>query len=61
MPFRANSFFAQVKGALLMRRALRGIVPDEILMRRRKAIARAPVVTIQQEWTYLESLTEEMV
>jgi hypothetical protein len=31
-------------------------------MRKRKAfIARAPVVTIQQEWTYLESLTEEMV
>jgi len=46
----------------LMRRALVGIVPDEILMRRRKAfIARAPVVTIQQEWTHLEALTEEMV
>jgi len=45
-----------------MRRALVGIVPDEILMRRRKAfIARAPVVTIQQEWTHLEALTEEMV
>ena len=46
----------------LMRRALVGIVPDEILKRKRKAfIARAPVVTIQQEWTYLQTLTENMV
>jgi asparagine synthase (glutamine-hydrolysing) len=46
----------------LMRRALVGIVPEEILKRKRKAfIARAPVVTIQQEWTYLQTLTENMV
>jgi len=46
----------------LMRRALVGIVPDEILKRKRKAfIARAPVITIQQEWTYLQTLTENMV
>jgi asparagine synthase (glutamine-hydrolysing) len=46
----------------LMRRALVGIVPDEILKRKRKAfIARAPVVTIQQEWTYLQTLTENMI
>ena len=46
----------------LMRRALVGIVPDEILKRKRKAfISRAPVVAIQQEWTYLQTLTENMV
>jgi asparagine synthase (glutamine-hydrolysing) len=46
----------------LMRRALVGIVPDEILKRKRKAfITRAPVVTILQEWTYLQTLTDNMV
>ena len=46
----------------LMRRALVGIVPEEILKRKRKAfIARAPVVTIRQEWRHLQTLTENMV
>jgi asparagine synthase (glutamine-hydrolysing) len=38
----------------LMRRALRGIVPAEILDRRRKAyVARSPVMTVLNEWTSL--------
>jgi asparagine synthase (glutamine-hydrolysing) len=36
----------------LMRRALRGIVPDEILDRRRKAyVNRSPMIAIEQRWT----------
>jgi asparagine synthase (glutamine-hydrolysing) len=40
----------------LMRRALRGTVPDEVLNRRRKAfVNRAPVTTISEELTELNS------
>jgi len=46
----------------LMRRALRGIVPDEILNRKRKAsAARAPLVAISTEWDSLIRITEHMV
>lgn len=46
----------------LMRRALRGIVPDEILNRRRKASAsRAPLVAISAEWASLVRVTERMM
>lgn len=41
----------------LMRRALAGIVPDELLNRKRKAyISRAPIADISKEWTrYVDS------
>jgi len=46
----------------LMRRALRGIVPDEILDRKRKAfISRAPVVAIQGDLERLMRDTSQMV
>jgi asparagine synthase (glutamine-hydrolysing) len=45
----------------LMRRALTGIVPDEIINRKRKAyMARAPLVTISRQWTDLLELTLDM-
>lgn len=46
----------------LMRRALAGIVPSEILERRRKAfVARAPIAAIQDSWAQIASLTAEMI
>src|ERR1700733_2642971 len=46
----------------LMRRALRGIVPDEILNRKRKAIVvRAPLVAISRRWTNLVAMSSNMV
>jgi len=46
----------------LMRRALVGIVPDELLNRKRKAyVARAPLVAISAEWTYFTEMTQRMV
>jgi asparagine synthase (glutamine-hydrolysing) len=46
----------------LMRRALRGIVPDEILNRKRKAVvARAPLVAISRSWTNLVAMSPKMV
>lgn len=46
----------------LMRRALTGIVPTEILERKRKAfILRAPVVAVAQNWTAIEAFTQTMV
>jgi asparagine synthase (glutamine-hydrolysing) len=46
----------------LMRRAFTGIVPDEILNRRRKAfIVRRPVKELQMEWSSIAALTEHMV
>jgi len=44
----------------LMRRALRGIVPDEILDRRRKAyVNRLPIIAIERRWTqYVSKNTE---
>jgi len=44
-----------------MRRALSGIVPDEILKRKRKAyVARAPLIAISGEWMCLLEMTHEM-
>jgi asparagine synthase (glutamine-hydrolysing) len=46
----------------LMRRALAGIVPADILERRRKAYAsRGPRVAISREWDRLSSLSENML
>lgn len=46
----------------LMRRALAGIVPDEVLQRRRKAfVARSPSVAISANWAKLFAMTEHMV
>jgi asparagine synthase (glutamine-hydrolysing) len=46
----------------LMRRALAGIVPDEVLARKRKAyVARAPRVAISARWDAVESLSKDMV
>jgi asparagine synthase (glutamine-hydrolysing) len=46
----------------LMRRALVGIVPNEILNRKRKAVvSRAPRVAISTEWHRLVEMTQEMV
>jgi len=45
----------------LMRRALAGIVPDEILARRRKAfVARGPRVAITSEWASLTSVIQDL-
>ena len=46
----------------LMRRALAGIVPDEVLNRRRKAfVARSPIVAISMELASLRELCENLV
>jgi asparagine synthase (glutamine-hydrolysing) len=46
----------------LMRRALRGIVPDGLLDRKRKAfVARSPRVTISTQWQSLVAMNREMV
>lgn len=46
----------------VMRRALRGIVPDELLDRRRKAYAaRALMVTVSANWTHLENISQGMI
>jgi asparagine synthase (glutamine-hydrolysing) len=46
----------------LMRRALVGIVPDELLNRRRKAfLARTPMTAISKEWPGLVQLSERMI
>jgi asparagine synthase (glutamine-hydrolysing) len=45
----------------LMRRALTGIVPDELLNRKRKAyIARGPMAEISADWTRYAVLTQHM-
>ena len=45
-----------------MRRALRGIVPEELLNRKRKAfVARAPRVAISEQLDELANLTEHMI
>jgi len=45
-----------------MRRALAGIVPEEILERKRKAfVSRGPRVAIANEWGRLSALGENMV
>jgi len=46
----------------LMRRALVGIVSDEILNRKRKAyVARAPIAAISREWANLVEMTPHML
>lgn len=46
----------------LMRRALAGIVPGEILNKKRKAfVARGPRITISRNWANLMELTQNMV
>jgi asparagine synthase (glutamine-hydrolysing) len=46
----------------LMRRALVGIVPDEILNRKTKAfVARDPLVKISEDWAHLIDTTQSMV
>lgn len=46
----------------LMRRALVGVVPDEILERKRKAyVARAPLATISTEWPDLVQISQNMI
>jgi asparagine synthase (glutamine-hydrolysing) len=45
----------------LMRRALVGIVPDELLNRKRKAyVARGPLAAISADWTCFSDLTQHM-
>ncbi len=46
----------------LMRRALIGIVPQELLNRKRKAfVARAPMAAVSSEWARLVEITEDLV
>jgi asparagine synthase (glutamine-hydrolysing) len=46
----------------LMRRALVGVVPDELLNRRRKAfVSRGPRVAISSEWPRLVEMTQHMI
>lgn len=46
----------------LMRRALVGIVPHEVLERRRKAyVARGPAVALSVEWANIRELTQRML
>lgn len=46
----------------LLRRALAGIVPDEVLNRRRKAyVARGPLAAVSAEWRQLAEMTKGMV
>lgn len=45
----------------LMRRSLAGMVPDEVLNRRRKAVvSRGPRVAIASNWASLQQITENM-
>src|SRR5207302_1005552 len=45
----------------LMRRALVGIVPDELLNRKRKAyVARAPLAAISSDWDHFAEMTRHM-
>ncbi len=46
----------------LMRRSLSGIVPDEIINRKRKAyVSRAPRTAITKHWENMQSLTHDMI
>jgi asparagine synthase (glutamine-hydrolysing) len=46
----------------LMRRALVGIVPDEILNRKTKAfVVRAPMVAISNNWSHFAEMTQNML
>jgi asparagine synthase (glutamine-hydrolysing) len=46
----------------LMRRALAGIVPDELLNRKRKAfVVRGPIAAVSKQWPSLVEMTKYMV
>jgi len=46
----------------LMRRALVGIVPDEILNRKTKAfVARSPMIAIANDWAHFAGMTQNML
>jgi len=46
----------------LMRRALVGVVPDEILNRKTKAfVARSPLVAISTDWAHFVGITQDML
>jgi asparagine synthase (glutamine-hydrolysing) len=46
----------------LMRRALAGIVPDEILNRKTKAfVTRAPMLAISDKWAHFAGMTQDML
>src|SRR5947207_13543144 len=46
----------------LMRRALVGIVPDEILNRKTKAfVARSPLIAVSMNWANFVEMTQHMV
>jgi asparagine synthase (glutamine-hydrolysing) len=46
----------------LMRRALVGIVPDEILNRKTKAfVSRSPMVAISNDWAHFAGMTQNML
>jgi len=46
----------------LMRRALGGIVPDEILNRKTKAfVVRSPMVAISKDWAHFAEMTQNML
>ena len=46
----------------LMRRALVGIVPDEILNRKTKAfVARSPMIAISNDWAHFAEMTQNML
>jgi asparagine synthase (glutamine-hydrolysing) len=46
----------------IMRRALVGIVPDEILNRKTKAfVARSPMVVISNDWAHFSEMTQNML
>jgi asparagine synthase (glutamine-hydrolysing) len=46
----------------LMRRALTGIVPDQVLNRRRKAfLTRSPILALSAAWSSIESSVDPMV
>lgn len=46
----------------LMRRSLAGIVPDQILSRKRKAfVSRAPRISISAHWEEIRSMTDGMI
>ncbi len=46
----------------LMRRALRTIVPDEVLNRKTKGtVVRAPILAISKDWAHIVEITQNMV
>ncbi len=46
----------------LMRRALVGIVPDELLNRKRKAyVVRSPMAAVSSQWANLQATTHDMI